>query len=159
MGSMVEVKHRSHVLIREHPFEKFSGAWVIPKDVRREGVMLYLHGGGYACGGMEYATGFGAMLADITGMRVFCAVYRLAPEHPYPAAPEDALESYRYLLSKGYAPDHIVLCGESAGGGLCYALCLQLKTMALPMPGCIVVVSPWTDLTASGASRPPAGAG
>lgn len=152
MGSMVEAKHRSRVMIREHPFAQFSGAWIVPKDMRREGVMLYLHGGGYACGEMEYATGFGAMLSDITGMRVFCAAYRLAPEHPYPAATEDALESYRYLLAKGYDPAHIVLCGESAGGGLCYALCLLLKKHDLPMPGCVVAISPWTDLTASGAS-------
>ena len=152
MGSMVEAKHRSRVLIREHPFERFNGAWVVPKDLRREGVMLYLHGGGYACGEMDYATGFGAMLSDITGMRVFCAAYRLAPEHPYPAAMEDALESYQYLLAKGYDPKNIVLCGESAGGGLCYALCLLLKQKQLPTPGCVVSISPWTDLTASGPS-------
>lgn len=152
MGELMEARHRDKVIVRDHPFDNFTGAWVIPRDERRQGVILYLHGGGYACGGLDYATGVGAMLADIYGIRVFCAAYRLAPEHPFPAAPEDALESYRYLLQKGYAPEHIALCGESAGGGLCYALCLQLRANSLPMPGGIIAISPWTDLTASGPS-------
>jgi dienelactone hydrolase len=92
------------------------------------------------------------MLAEQTGMRVLCAAYRLAPEHRFPAAVEDAVEAYRYLLSKGYAPGHIALCGESAGGGLCYSLCLQAKEAGLPLPGCILAISPWIDLTMSGAS-------
>ncbi len=152
LGNMVEARHRTRVIIREHPFERFSGVWIIPRDERRRGVMLYLHGGGYACGGIDYTTGFGTMLANDYGMRVFCTAYRLAPEHPYPAALEDALESYRYLLAKGYAPEHIVLCGESAGGGLCYSLCLKLKELSLPLPGGIISISPWTDLTSSGPS-------
>ena len=152
MGELMEAKHRNQVLVKEHPFDCFSGAWVIPKDERRQGVILYLHGGGYTCGGLEYATGFGSMLAVQSGTRVFCPAYRLAPEYPYPAALEDALESYRYLLGKGYAPEHIALCGESAGGGLCYALCLKLKDLSLPLPCGIISISPWTDLTASGDS-------
>ena len=152
LGELMEAKYRTQVLIKEHPFDRFTGAWVIPKDERRQGVILYLHGGGYTCGGLDYATGFGSMLAAKTGTRVFCAAYRLAPEDPYPAALEDALESYRYLLGKGYAPGHITLCGESAGGGLCYNLCLKLKERPLPLPCGILAISPWTDLTASGES-------
>ena len=152
VGELMERKHREQVLIRDHPFENFTGAWVIPKDERRQGVILYLHGGGFTCGGLNYATGFGSMLCVRTGAKVFCTAYRLAPEHPYPAALEDALESYRYLLQKGYAPEHIALCGESAGGGLCYSLCLRLRSEGLPMPGSILAISPWTDLTASGPS-------
>ena len=152
IGEMMEAKHRNQVLVKEHTFEQFEAAWVIPKDERRQGVILYLHGGGYACGDLEYAKGFGSTLAAQTGGRVFCAAYRLAPEHPSPAALEDALEAYRYLLSKGYPPEHIALCGESAGGGLCYALCLKLRELELPMPCCLIAVSPWTDLTASGES-------
>ena len=115
-------------------------------------MILYLHGGGYACGDLQYATGFGSTLATECGVKVFCAAYRLAPEHPFPAALDDAVESYRYLLFKGYAPEHITLCGESAGGGLCYSLCLRLKELDLPLPGGTVAISPWTDLTASGES-------
>ncbi len=84
-----------------------------PQDERRSGVVLYLHGGGYTCGSLEYAKGFAATLASQCGVRVFCAAYRLAPENPYPAAVDDALEAYRYLLKKGYAPQQILLCGEA----------------------------------------------
>jgi len=152
VGGLMERKYRKQVLVREHFFEKFKGAWVIPKDERHQGVILYLHGGGYTCGNLEYALGFGSMLASQSGTRVFCPAYRLAPEHRYPAALEDAMEAYQYLLKKGYAPEHITLCGESAGGGLCYALCLKLREMKMEMPCGIIGISPWTDLTSSGKS-------
>ncbi len=152
VGELAEAMYRKQVLVKEHPFENFTGGWVIPKDQRREGVILYLHGGGYTCGGLDYATGFGSMLAAQSGTRVFCVAYRLSPENPYPAALEDTLTAYRYLLDKGYAPHRISLCGESAGGGLCYSLCLKLKEEGLPLPGSIIAISPWTDLTASGPS-------
>lgn len=152
IGELMEAKHRAQVLVKEHPFERFHSAWIIPTDERRQGVVLYLHGGGYTCGSLDYAKGFGSTLAVQCGVRVFCTAYRLAPENPYPAALDDALESYRYLLAKGYGPEHITLCGESAGGGLCYALCLKLKELGLPQPCGIIAISPWTDLTASGSS-------
>ena len=152
LGELMEFKHRKMVIIKDHPFEKFAAAWVIPKDERRQGVILYLHGGGYACGDLEYAKGYGSTLAVRCGIRVFSPAYRLAPESPFPAALEDALESYRYLLKKGYDPGQIALCGESAGGGLIYALCLKLKEENLPLPGGLIAMSPWTDLTSSGQS-------
>ena len=150
LGELMEAIHKKDVLVRSHRFENFEGAWIIPRDERRQGIVLYLHGGGYTCGDLEYAKGFGATLADECGVRVFCPAYRLAPEHPYPAALEDALESYLYLLRKGFAPEKIALCGESAGGGLLYALCLKLKEQKLPLPCGLIALSPWTDLTASG---------
>ena len=152
IGELMEFSLRHHTIIKRHDFPNFQGSWVIPKDERRQGVILYLHGGGYTCGDLEYALGFGSVLAVQTGMRVFCAAYRLAPEAPYPAALEDTLQAYQYLLQKGYAPERIALCGESAGGGLCYSLCMKLRQESLPMPGCILAISPWTDLTASGPS-------
>lgn len=152
LGELMEFKHRKMVIIKDHPFEKFAAAWVIPKDERRQGVILYLHGGGYACGDLEYAKGYGSTLAVRCGIRVFSPAYRLAPESPFPAALEDALESYQYLLKKGYDPRQIALCGESAGGGLIYALCLKLKEENLPLPGGLISMSPWTDLTSSGQS-------
>ena len=152
LGELMEFKHRKMVIIKDHPFEKFAAAWVIPKDERRQGVILYLHGGGYACGDLEYAKGYGSTLAVRCGIRVFSPAYRLAPESPFPAALEDALESYQYLLKKGYDPRQIALCGESAGGGLIYALCLKLKEENLPLPGGLIAMSPWTDLTSSGES-------
>ena len=152
IGEIMESRYRGKVLIKKHDFAAFDGAWIIPKDERRQGVILYLHGGGYTCGDLEYATGFGSMLAVQSGTRVFCAAYRLAPEHRFPTAVEDALEAYIYLLDKGYAPAHIALCGESAGGGLCYSLCLKLQEAGLPLPCGILALSPWVDLTASGES-------
>lgn len=150
LGELMEALHRRDVLVRDHAFPAFEGAWIIPRDERRQGVILYLHGGGYTCGDLTYAKGFGAALSDEAGVRVFCAAYRLAPEAPFPRAVEDALEAYRYLLSKGYTSRQILLCGESAGGGLCFALCLKLKELNMPQPCGIIAMSPWTDLTGSG---------
>ena len=152
LGELMTAMHRRETFSREHDFRNFQGAWIMPKDQRRTGVILYLHGGGYTCGSLEYAKGFASTLATECGVRVFCAAYRLAPEHPYPAALEDALESYEYLLKKGYPARQILLCGESAGGGLIYALCLKLKELGRPLPCGLVGISPWTDLTSSGAS-------
>lgn len=152
IGELMEAKHRRETLCKEHSFDQFEAAWIIPKDERRQGVILYLHGGGYVCGDLEYAKGFASMLAVRCGVRVFCGAYRLAPETPYPAALEDALTAYQYLLEKGYSPEHIALCGESAGGGLCYALCMKLRQLGIAQPCGIIAISPWTDLTASGES-------
>ena len=152
LGELMTALHKREVLVKEHPFARFQGAWVMPKDQRRTGVILYLHGGGYTCGSLEYAKGFAATLASECGVKVFCAAYRLAPENRFPAALEDALEAYRYLLKKGYAAKQILLCGESAGGGLIYALCLKLKELGMELPCGLIGISPWTDLTGSGAS-------
>ena len=113
LGELMTALHRREVLVRDHDFEHFQGAWVMPKDQRRTGVILYLHGGGYTCGSLEYAKGFAAALASECGVRVFCPAYRLAPEHPYPAALDDALESYQYLLQKGYEKDGMKFCLKS----------------------------------------------
>ena len=152
LGELMSALHKREVLIRDHDFERFQGAWVMPKDERRSGVVLYLHGGGYTCGSLDYAKGFAATLASECGVRVFCAAYRLAPENPYPAAVEDALTAFDYLLKKGYAPHQILLCGESAGGGLIYALSLKLKQLGRKLPCGLIGISPWVDLTGSGAS-------
>ena len=152
LGELMEAIHWHDVIVHDHNFENFEGAWVIPKEERRSGAVLYLHGGGYTCGDLEYAKGFASTLAAECGVRVFCAAYRLAPETRFPGAVDDAEESYRYLLSKGYTPEQICLCGESAGGGLIYALCLRLKERGLPLPCGIIAISPWVDLTVSGES-------
>ena len=152
LGELMTALHRSEIMTKNHDFQHFQGAWIMPQDQRRGGVVLYLHGGGYTCGSLEYAKGFSSVLAAECGVRVFCAAYRLAPEHRYPAAVEDALEAYQYLLKKGYAGRQILLCGESAGGGLIYALCLKLKELGLPLPCGLIGISPWTDLTGSGKS-------
>lgn len=132
--------------------EHFRAAWVRPRDLRHRGTILYLHGGGYTCGDLEYAAGIGAVLASRLHCNFFCPAYRLAPEHRFPAALEDALASYRYLLRCGCSPAEIVVCGESAGGGLLFSLCVRLREEGLPLPAGLLAFSPWADLTASGFS-------
>ncbi len=140
-------------------FEDFTladcpASWAIPAECPLEDprAVLYLHGGGYVAGSIRYAKGFAGVLAARTQVRVLCIAYRLAPEHPFPAAVEDAQAAYCYLLAQGYDPAHISFVGESAGGGLLLALCLRLKALNLPLPARLFPLSPWTDLSLSGGS-------
>ncbi len=151
LGQLVQHRLRDEVFYLPMEFEAFPCAMAVPETVKTDGIVLYLHGGGYCCGGLDYAKGFGAVLARGIGAGVCCPGYRLAPENPFPAALEDALETYRQLL-KSHPAEKIALAGESAGGGLCYALCLKCKELGLPLPAGIVAISPWMDLTQSGAS-------
>lgn len=131
------------------------GSWVLPAASRpaSEGrVVLFCHGGAYMAGTLQYAKVAGSKIAAAAGLPVFAFDYRLSPEHPFPAALEDALACYRYLLGEGYKPEHIAFCGESAGGNLCLTLALAARQAGLPLPGGVMCISPWTDLTASGPS-------
>jgi acetyl esterase/lipase len=135
------------------PMDGFEACLALPedeKDSRR--AILYLHGGAFVAGNMKYARGFAGILAAKTRQRVLSVAYRLAPEHPFPAALDDALTAYRYLLDKGWEARHISFTGESAGGGLIFSLCLKLKQLGLPLPAALVGISPWTDLTFGGES-------
>jgi acetyl esterase/lipase len=152
IGLLMARTHGSKVSCSTQVFRDFIAEWIVPKANTQPGVILYLHGGGYVSGNIDYAKGFGTILAARNGIRVFCAAYRLAPEHRFPAALSDALEAYRYLLAYGYQAKDIVLCGESAGGGLIYALIHMLKQLSIPLPGGLIAISPWTDLTLSGES-------
>ncbi len=152
LGRLMANPYRNEADIEAFSIGAFSCAMLTPRDMVNDGVILYLHGGGYVAGGLQYAKGFGTTLAVRCGMRVLCAAYRLAPEHPFPAALDDAEDAYGWLLSHGYAPTQILLCGESAGGGLCYSLCQRLSARGWSQPAGIIAISPWTDLTASGAS-------
>ena len=124
----------------------------IAPDYNKKRIILYLHGGAYVAGNIQYAKGFAGVLAAETNMRVLSIAYRLAPENPFPAAVEDAFAAYEYLLNSGYPTQDISLVGESAGGGLIYCLCLLLKQKKMPMPSALVGISPWVDLTFSSKS-------
>jgi len=126
--------------------------WVSCGRAERRRIVLYLHGGAYIMGSPRTHRPITAMLARLTGMRVMVPDYRLAPEHPAPAAVEDALAAYATLLAQGYAPGDIALAGESAGGGLVFALLLLAQEKGYPPPGCVVAFSPWVDLAHTGAS-------
>ncbi len=116
------------------------------------GVILYLHGGAYALGSINTHREFIARLASAARASCLALGYRLAPEHPYPAALEDGLTAYRWLLSHGYNPSQIILAGDSAGGGLALAMLLALRDASEPLAAGAICISPWTDLTATGAS-------
>lgn len=109
--------------------------------------ILYLHGGAYIIGASDTHRGITGHIARATGCAVFVPDYRLAPEHPYPAALDDALAMYQHLLALDYSPEQISVVGDSAGGGLTIALALSLKAKGLPLPSSLVVMSPWVDLT------------
>jgi epsilon-lactone hydrolase len=111
------------------------------------GAVLFLHGGAFViCSPVSHRSITGR-LAKHTGATIFVPDYRLAPEHPFPAALDDSLTSYRALLAQGYAPERIAFAGDSAGGGLVLSLCLRLRSEGLAQPACVVVISPWADLT------------
>lgn len=115
-------------------------------------VILHCHGGGYSTGSSLYARTLTSKLAEATAMDVLCFDYRLAPENPYPAALEDAEKVWNYLMLQGYGAKDVVVTGDSAGGNLALALCLALKREKRMLPGGLVLMSPWTDLTSSGES-------
>lgn len=152
MGTLMSVACKGDVTYEACHFKNFEAEFAIPKEEKHKGAVLYLHGGGYVTGGLEYARGFGTILAAKSGTRTLYISYRLAPEHPYPAALDDAFCAYNHLLSLGYLPQDIVICGESAGGGLSFSLSLKLRSLGLPQAGAIIAMSPWTDLTLSGDS-------
>ena len=130
------------------------GEWVfIEKEKRNDYVILYCHGGGYNTGSFRYARSITNKLAEISAMGVFSFDYRLAPEYPYPAALEDALESWKYLREQGWRPDQILIAGDSAGGNLALALTLKPKEKQKEMPKGLILFSPWTDLTLQGNSH------
>lgn len=128
-------------------------AWVRPERGHdRSKVILYCHGGGYTSGNLGYARVLAAKMANATGCEVLDFQYRLAPEFPYPAALEDALEAWEYLMHQGWGAKNVILAGDSAGGNLALELTLALKEAGRFQPGRLVLFSPWTDMTASGAS-------
>jgi monoterpene epsilon-lactone hydrolase len=126
--------------------------WVTMPGADAERVVLYLHGGGYVIGSPETHHSLTGRIAAASGARVLAPDYRLAPEHPFPAAVEDATAAYRYLLDHGVSPRRIVIAGDSAGGGLTLAALLALRDSGHPLPAAGVCLSPWTDLEGTGAS-------
>jgi epsilon-lactone hydrolase len=126
------------------------GEWVeVPGLAADAPVMLYLHGGGYVVCSPRTHRPITAYFAH-AGFRVFCPDYRMAPEHPFPAAVDDALSSYEGLLSRDIRPSAIVVAGDSAGGGLTLALLIALRDRKRPLPAAAALLSPWTDLALTG---------
>ena len=128
--------------------ENMIAEWVSPNFAHvRDTIILYCHGGGYTCGSINYARVLASKLALNTGFEVLSFEYRLAPENPYPAAIEDALTAWDYLMKIGYGAKNVIVSGDSAGGNLALELCLQLKKQKRMLPKAMILFSPWTDMT------------
>lgn len=154
--NLMEPKWKCPKIFRmeEIQMPEFSMELLSPREGAREDeILLQLHGGGYI-GAMRnaYRTFAGLYSEAGKGLKVLTIDYRVAPEHPYPAALLDALAAFDWLLSRGYTEEQIIVAGDSAGGGLALGLCMYLKDIGRPLPAGIIAMSPWTDLTASGPS-------
>ena len=136
--------HFSQTSLAGVPTEKVSSR---SEAVEPKSAVLFLHGGAFMICSPASHRSITGRLAKAVGATVFVPDYRLAPEHPYPAALDDAVASYRALLEQGYAPEQIAVAGDSAGGGLALSLCLRLRGEGSPLPACLALISPWADLT------------
>ena len=144
--------HTRRMKITQVDEDGVRGEWIEPRQAR-DGVILYIHGGGYVSCSPATHRPITGTLARLTGRRVFSLDYRLAPENKFPAAVEDVVAAYRWIVEKQGAPaNRIAVGGDSAGGGLTLALLLKARDDGLPQPACAVCFSPWTDLTGGGKS-------
>lgn len=161
------------VAVQRPLFEAMAGAQPLPDDVAvthrvlggipvvdvdvasvpgSDGVIVYFHGGGYALGSASTSVGLASDLSRHARARATSVDYRLAPEHPHPAAVDDALAAYRGLLAEGQPASRVALAGESAGAGLVLATLIAARDAGLPLPCAAVLMSPWVDVTLSAAS-------
>jgi len=141
--------------MRWEPFELdgMKAAWVRPEwGHDPDQIILYCHGGGYTSGNLGYSRPLASKLSQVSGRETLCFEYRLAPEHPYPAAVEDAVRVWDHLMRQGYGARDITVAGDSAGGNLALVLLHRLKAEGRRLPHRLVLLSPWTDMTAGGAS-------
>ena len=127
-------------------------AWVSTPEAKQDQAILYLHGGGYYAGSLTTHQALAANISLEADARVLLVDYRLAPEHPFPAAVEDATQAYRWLLRRGLPPERMAVAGDSAGGGLAVAAMLEWKASGEPLPAAGVCLSPWFDLALTGES-------
>ena len=151
IGAMLS--NSKDICYREIDIDGMYGEWVsVNRAHMKKYIILHCHGGGYSTGSSLYARTLTSKLATSTSMDVLCFDYRLAPEHPYPAATEDAMKAWNYLMLLGYGARDVILTGDSAGGNLALSLTLRLKEEGRILPRGLVLLSPWTDLTSSGKS-------
>ncbi len=128
------------------------GAFISAPGADASRCVYYLHGGGYVIGSVATHRILAYDLSKASGVRVLSMEYRLAPEHPFPAGLEDAIDGYKWLLQSGIAPEHVLIAGDSAGGGLAVATLLALRDRGISLPAAAVCFSPWVDLEGAGES-------
>lgn len=142
------------ILIKDMEIDGIHGEWVaVNRAHMKKYMILHCHGGGYSTGSARYARTLTSKLAASTSMDVVSFDYRLAPENPYPAACEDAMKVWNYIMLLGYGARDIIISGDSAGGNLALSLILKLKEEGRLLPRGLLLMSPWTDLTLSGESH------
>lgn len=151
-GSMLLLPVLEGAQIEPFSARGIMGDWVSMPGVAADRALLYLHGGGYVMGSARTHRDLAARFSRAAGVRVAVPNYRLAPENPYPAALEDAVAVYGWLLDQGYKPEHIAIAGDSAGGNLAVVTLLALREAGVALPAAAILLSPWTDLTLSGES-------
>jgi epsilon-lactone hydrolase len=129
-----------------------AAEWTMTPEAEPARAVLFLHGGGYVSGSLDSHRHMIGQAGREAQSRTLSLAYRLAPEHPFPAALEDAIAGYHFLLSHGFDPKRITVAGESAGGGLAIAMLVSLRDRGIPLPACTWCSSPWVDLEAIGGS-------
>ncbi|WP_427890893.1 alpha/beta hydrolase [Kribbella sp. GL6] len=142
-----EPDHVDYLAVRDRP-----ALWIVPHDAATDRVLLCFHGGGYVGGSRYSHRKLFAHLAQAVGARALVFDYSLAPEHTHPVQLDEAVETYRWLLDQGIAPEHIVFTGDSAGGGMAITTQLRARAAGLPLPAGALPFSPWIDFEASGAT-------
>jgi acetyl esterase/lipase len=132
--------------------EGIPAEWIVPEGTPEQNVLLYLHGGAYCIGSLNTHRGMVSHIAKAAETRALSIDYRLAPENPFPAAIEDSISAYKWLLSQGIAARSIIIAGDSAGGGLTVSAMVSLRENSIPLPAAAVLISPWVDLALTGDS-------
>lgn len=148
-------KIRRQIRLEPTTIASISGLWLTPKqrsEDTRGSTLLYLHGGGYCFGSSATHRALVAHIAATSEARCLALDYRLAPEHPFPSALDDALAAYRALIAGDADPEQLILAGDSAGGGLALATMMRLRDLGEPLPRAAVLLSPWVDLACRGES-------
>jgi acetyl esterase/lipase len=129
---------------------QIKGEWLSVGETQAQRLIIYFHGGGYISGSPQSHHALIARLCKAAGAVALIFDYRLGPEFPFPAGLRDAVDGYRFLLGRGFAPESMVLAGDGAGGGLAFAALMAIRNATIPMPAACLAMSPWADLTLSG---------
>lgn len=145
-------KEIKNIKIEKANINGMNAEWIIPNGAKKDRVILYIHGGGFISGSCTSHRMHVAKFANESSCMALVFDYRLAPEHPFPAALDDSVNAYKWLIDLGYSSDNIVIAGESAGGSLTLSVLLALKSMNLNLPKAAVAISPATDLTCTAES-------
>lgn len=151
-NSKMEGKLPAGLQVTKFDIDGMHAEWLIPPEANPKKAIFYTVGGGYVSGNCNDHRTLVAKVAQTSGVSVLMFDHRLAPEDPYPAALDDSVKAYQWLLDQGYTSENILMMGESAGGGLCLATLLALRDKGMPLPTAAVALSPWTDLALTGDS-------